>query len=101
MREKNNRYSDETKKAVVTEYLNGAPPRELVRKYDLKSSTQVFDWRDRYLTEGSFTDRRGGSRVHIRSVRTDDMTKDEYIAYLEMENDILKRMRSLNSSRAK
>lgn len=98
----NKRYSDELKKQVVEEYLAGARMSDLVRKYDLADKSRILRWRNKYLEHGSFPDFRGkGSPGRPRSIDTSKMTKDEYIAYLEMENKILKKLRSLNNDQQK
>lgn len=99
---KYNKYSKETKKKVVEEYLSGKSMKEVMTKYGLKSHSQLRHWRDQYLKYEDFPDGRGkGSSGRPKNVDTTQMTKDEYIAYLEMENDILKRLRSLSISQRK
>lgn len=95
------KYSDELKEQVVKEYLSGAGPSELVRKYSLSHKNRVFVWRDKYLKFGAFPDGRGKNNNGGRpkSIDTTKMTKDEYIQFLEMENDILKQLRSLSNKR--
>lgn len=95
------RYTDEFKKQVVEEYLRGAPMSQILRRYDLHKS--VFRrWRDKYLKYGSFPDGRGkGATGRPCKTDTSQMTKDEYIKYLEMENEILKQLRSLSSNQTK
>jgi len=98
----NRKYSDELKKQVVEEYLAGARLMDLVRKYDLSGKNRVLRWRDKYLVCGSFPDGRGkGTTGRPHKLDTSQMTKDEYIAYLEMENEILKKLRSLSSNQQK
>lgn len=95
------KYSDELKEQVVKEYLSGVGPSELVRKYSLSHKNRVFVWRDKYLECGAFPDGRGKSKGGGRpkSIDTSKMTKDEYIQFLKMENDILKQLRSLSNKR--
>lgn len=98
----NKKYSDELKKKVVEEYLAGAKMSELVRKYELSGKNRIRLWRDQYLKFGTFPDGRGkGSKGGPHKLDTSQMTKDEYIAYLEMENDILKHLSSLSSKHQK
>lgn len=95
------RYSDEFKRQAVEEYLSGAGMNEVLRKYDLHRSV-LRRWRDKYLKYGSFPDGRGkGSLGRPHKIDTTQMTKDEYIAYLEMENEILKKLRSLSNNQQK
>jgi transposase-like protein len=98
----NKKYSDELKKKVVEEYLAGARMSELVRKYDLADKSRIKLWREQYLEHGAFPDGRGkGSKGRPHKIDTSQMTKDEYIKYLEMENDILKHLSSLSSKQQK
>ena len=99
---KTKRYSDELKKQVIEEYLAGAGMMELVRKYDLADKSRILIWRDKYLKYGCFPDNRGKKRSgRPRKVNTSQMTKDDYIKHLEMENDILKQLRSLSNNQQK
>lgn len=96
------KYSNELKEQVIKEYLAGAKMMELVRKYDLSDKSRVLEWRDKYLEHGEFPDGRGkGSRGRPHKVDPSSMTQQEYISYLEMENDILKQLRSLSSNQVK
>lgn len=63
----------------------------MVKKYDIPDETRIQDWLKKYLKYGCFPDGRGKSKSGVRPRKVDvtQMTKDEYIAYLEMENDIL------------
>lgn len=98
----NKKYSDELKKKVVEEYLAGARMSDLVRKHELSDKNRIRLWRDQYLEHGSFPDRRGkGSKGRPHKTDTSKMTKDEYIHYLEMENDILKHLSSLSNKNQK
>ncbi len=99
---KYNKYNDEIKKKAVEEYLSGSSQKDVLAKYGIVSSNQLRRWRDKYLKYGCFPDGRGkGSGGRSKDIDTSKMTKDEYIKYLEMENDILKQLRSLSSSRRK
>lgn len=98
----NKKYSNELKKKVVEEYLAGARLMDLVRRYDLSGKNRVLKWRDKYLKYGAFPDGRGkGSKGRPHKTDTSKMTKDEYIKYLEMENDILKHLSSLSNNQQK
>lgn len=99
----NKHYSAELKERVVKEYLEGAKMNELVLRYELSDSNRIRAWRDQYLKFGCFPDRRGTGKGggRPRNVDTSSMTQEEYIRYLEMENDILKQLRSLSSKKAK
>ena len=99
----NKHYSNELKEQVVKEYLEGAKMNELVLRYELADKSRIRKWRDQFITYGCFPDRRGTGKGggRPRNVDTSSMTQEEYIRYLEMENDILKQLRSLSSKKAK
>ncbi len=99
----NKHYSNELKERVVKEYLEGAKMNELVLRYELADKSRIRDWRDQYLKYGCFPDGRGAGKGggRPRNADTSGMTPEEYIRYLEMENDILKQLRSLSSKKAK
>lgn len=90
------------KKKAVEEYLSGSRLKDVMSKYGIKSDAQIRKWRDQYLELGYFPDGRGkGSSGRPKNIDNTQMTKDEYIEYLEMENDILKQLRSLSKSQRK
>jgi transposase-like protein len=95
------RYSNKLKEQVVKEYLSGAKIMELVREYDLTDKSRVLKWRDKYLEYGGPDGRGKGSKGRPRKVDLPTMTQQEYINYLEMENYILKQLRSLSSNQLK
>lgn len=91
----NKHYSTELKERVVKEYLEGAKMNELADK------GRIRKWRDQFLKYGCFPDRRGTGKGggRPRKVNTSSMTQEEYIRYFEIENDILKQLRSLSSKK--
>lgn len=93
------KHTNEFKEKVVKEYLADGKLREMARRYELNKS-QILRWTDKYQQTGGFPDGRGlakgGGRP--RKVDTSQMTQEEYIAYLEMENAILKQLRSPGNS---
>ena len=96
-------YPEEFKIQVVKDYLSGTGHNEVIRKYGFER-TRLSKWVKQYQATGRCEDRsgrnsKGGGRP--RKVDPGTMTKDEYKRYLEMENDILKQLSSLNSSRRK
>ena len=94
-------FSESFKKEAVEAYLGGLGKVETIKKYDV-GWTLLRRWRDQYMEFGCFPDGRGKhSKGRPRKADTSQMTKEEYIKYLEMENAILKRLRSLNNKRAK
>lgn len=96
----NKRYSVELKEQVVKEYLSGTGMMELVRKYELADKSRVRKWVEKYRVYGGFEDGRGKSQGGGRPKKANpcDMTQEAYIQYLEMENAVLKQLRSLSSS---
>ena len=90
----NRRYTDDFKRKVVKEYLEGSESADKIAiKYDIRSSTQVKRWRDQWREYGCFPDNRGKeSKGRPRTVKREDMTDSEYIAYLEMQLEIKKYM---------
>lgn len=98
----NKKYTEELKLQVVKEYLAGSKASEIVKKYELRDRNRIFKWRDQYLKYGYFPDGCGkASCGRPRKIDTSQMSKDEYIAYLEMENEILKQLSSLNNNPSK
>lgn len=99
----NKKYSDELKEQVVKEYLSGAKMMDLVRKYDLSDKNRIRLWTEKYLKYGAFPDGRGRAKNRGKRFNIDpaSMSQDEYIRYLEMENAVLKQLRSLNNSQVK
>jgi transposase-like protein len=94
-------YPEEFKIQVVKDYLSGKRHNEVLRKYGLEK-TRLSSWVKQYQDTGRCEDRSGKKSTGRPSkVDTEIMTKDEYIRYLEMENDILKQLSSLNNSRQK
>jgi len=86
------KYTNQFKEQVAKEYLGGARPSDLAGKYEINNS-QIFRWSQKWKENGCFPDGRGKAktgRPKVTKVNKDKMTKDEYIAYLEMELDILK-----------
>lgn len=82
----------EFKEKVVKEYLNGARMSDVTTKYDIHK-TQIKVWTKKWREDGCFTDMRGKAkkgRPKVTKVNKEEMTDQEYIAYLEMELDILK-----------
>ncbi len=96
-------YQEEFKINAVKDYLSGTRFIDVLRKYDIQKN-RLLKWAKQYQETGRCEDRsgrdsKGGGRP--RKVNLESMTKDEYIGFLEMENDILKQLSSLNSSSQK
>ena len=96
----NKKYSKEFKFNVVGEYPDGNNSiKGLTRKYEISSDSVVHKWIGGYEKDGAAyfdVERRGkrGGRPHkIKHVNLDDMTLEEQVEYLKMENAILKNWR--------
>lgn len=101
-RRKYRRFTEEFKRQVVEEYLGGKSLSSITREFDVDKK-RVRSWKDQYINYGCFPDGRGkhtgGGRPRKKDVS--QMSQEEYIKYLEMENEILKRIRSLSNSQQK
>jgi transposase-like protein len=91
----NRKYSDEFKEKVVKEYLEGKRHGDILIKYDLHRS-RLSGWVKQWREYGCFPDGRGKGRKgktgrpRLTTINKDEMTKDEYISYLEMQLEIKK-----------
>jgi len=87
------KHTNQFKELVAKAYLDGARPSDLAAKYEINNS-QIFRWSQKWKENSGFDDKRGkrgkGKKIKVTTINKDEMTKDEYIAYLEMELDILK-----------
>ena len=95
----NKKYSDEVKLQAVERYLAGEGCMKLVREYGISDKGLLREWVKKYQRYGHLTDHR--KSWYRNSPDRSKMSDEEYIRYLEMENDILKQLRSLNNSRKK
>lgn len=96
---KSRTHSNEFKEQVVKEYLSGGGLNALARQHGI-NKTQIKRWTEKWRKYGCFPDGRGKAKGGGRPRKADvaSMSRDEYIAYLEMENAILKRLSSLNNN---
>ncbi len=97
------KYLKEFKEMIAKEYFEGARTCDLSLKYGIPVS-RIKHWRKQYKELGSCPDGRGKAKIgrpKLKKVDTLQMTKDEYIEYLEMENDILKYLTSLKKKNQK
>ena len=105
----NNRYSPEFKKEAVEKYLSGqyGGCDILSRKLGLRSPTQLKTWAKLYKEDpellntddrGKASARDGVKKGRPKQVKLAEMTKDEQIEYLKMENAILKKAKALRQS---
>jgi transposase len=83
-RRKRREYSDEFKTNIVKLYNNGKPRAELIREYELSSST-LAKWINNYNNSGSFKASENRSEEENRLLELEKENKQ-----LRMENDILK-----------
>jgi transposase-like protein len=87
------RYSKDFKKSAVLDYLGGKRRIDVLMEYDI-GKTQLRHWTKQWREHGDFPDGRGkhhkGGRAKLTTINKDEMSTAEYIAYLEMENEILK-----------
>lgn len=99
-------YKEEFKMMVVQEYLGGLGFRNTLSKHEL-APKRLRAWVRQYRETGRCEDRRGKSPKagkgsgRPKLARLEEMTREEYIRHLEMENDILKMLSSLNSRKPK
>ena len=99
----NKKYSKELKLKVINEYFEGESSIiGLARKYEISDDSIIHRWIKRYQEEGptyfEIEHRGRGSTGRPRKdnpVNLESMTKDERLAYLEMENAILKKLKAL------
>lgn len=98
------RYPDATKLAAVKAYLSGEDANEVAVRFGILRTQSIYVWakQDRY---------RGGITVEEQNIapRTskkvevshppEGMTKDEELAFLRMENAVLKKLQALRLER--
>lgn len=99
-------YKEEFKVMVVQEYLGGLGFINTLSKYEI-APKRLKAWVRQYRETGRCEDRSGKSPKAGKGVgrrkqtKLDEMTQEEYIRHLEMENDILKMLSSLNNRKSK
>ena len=102
----NNKYSYEFKKEAVEKYLSGryGGYGRLTRELGLRSSNQLRSWTKLYREDpellkrdgrGKASKRDGVRKGRLKKVKLDELSKDEQIEYLKMENAILKKAKAL------
>lgn len=105
---KNNLYSAEFKLKAVEQYLSGEIGGVIIaaQKLGLRSKTQLRRWIKLYRQDPELLKRDGrklGKKDGIRKgrpkqVKLDELSKDEQIEYLKMENAILKKAKALRKN---
>ncbi|MDO5108358.1 MAG: helix-turn-helix domain-containing protein [Erysipelotrichaceae bacterium] len=102
----NNSYSAEFKLKAVEQYLSGEIGGLTIaaRQLGLRSKTQLSRWIKLYKQDpellkqdnrGKTSSKDGVRKGRPKKVKLDEMSKDEQIEYLKMENAILKKARAL------
>ena len=102
----NNKYSYEFKIEAVEKYLSGrcGGYDRLASKLGLRSSTQLRNWIKLYRKDpellkqdnrGKASAKDGIRKGRPKKPKLDEMSKDEQIEYLKMENAILKKAKAL------
>ncbi len=101
----NRHYSPEFKKEAVEKYLSGQYGGyiHLARELGLRSKTQLEDWVKLYLRDPALLKQdgrklgkeNGVQKGRPKKVDLDELSKDEQIEYLKMENAILKKAKAL------
>ena len=107
--QKFNKYSYEFKKEAVEKYLGGELGGcEIASKtLGLRSRTQLLNWTKLYKQDPELLkqDNRGKASIKdgvkkgkSKQIKLNELSKDEQIEYLKMENAILKKAKALRKS---
>ena len=107
--QKFNKYSPEFKKEAVEKYLSGEIGGLTIaaRKLGLRNKGQLLQWTRLYKKDPELLkqDKRGKASAkdglikgRPKKVKLDELSKDEQIEYLKMENAILKKAKALLKS---
>ena len=83
------KYSFELKKEIIEDYLKGMGKFELMKKYDVLSSTQISKWIRDYKAKGN-----EGLKAKKKG-RPNKSKEQSEIEQLRMENEILKKIQTL------
>ena len=105
----NNKYSYEFKKEAVEKYLGGeiGGLTNAARILGLRSKEQLRIWARLYKEDpellkqdnrGKATKKDSVNKGRPKTVKLDELSKDEQIEYLKMENAILKKAKALRKS---
>lgn len=95
------KYSTELKIQAVEAYLNGeyGGLMPTAKHFGLKDKSQLRDWikiYNEYGPESFLVETRGRkSKGKLKSINLDEMTLEQQVEYLKMENDILKKVKAL------
>ena len=107
--QKYNNYSYEFKKEAVEKYLSGelGGCTYAARKLGIKSKQQLLNWTKLYKqnpellkqdNRGKATTKDGIKKGRPKQIKLNELSKDEQIEYLKMENAILKKAKALRKS---
>ncbi len=102
MRRKNKHYPFETKKEVVTRYLQGDNPIELAKQYNISSDRLIRIWVKKWKISGDVALRprmkgyppAGDPTTPLTEV--EKLQRDNY--YLQMQVDVLKKLKALREN---
>ena len=105
----NKKYSYEFKKEAVEKYLSGEIGGCTIaaRQLGLRSKKQLLNWTKLYKQDPELLkqDNRGKASIKDsvkkgmpKKVKLDELSKDEQIEYLKMENEILKKAKALRKN---
>lgn len=98
------RYPEATKLAAVKAYLSGEDANEVAVRFGILRTQSIYSWarQERYRGGISVDEQdiapRSNKKVEV-SHAPEGMTQDEELAYLRMENAILKKLQALRSER--
>ena len=106
---KHQKYSPEFKKEAVEKYLSGELDEMVTaaRKLGLRSDRQLRNWIKLYRQDpellkqdnrGKASKKDGIRKGRPKKVNLDDLSKDEQIEHLKMENAILKKAKALRKN---
>lgn len=107
--QKFNKYSPEFKKETVEKYLSGEIGGLTIaaRKLGLRNKGQLLQWTRLYKKDpellkqdkrGKASAKDGVKKGRPKKPKLDELSKDEQIEYLKMENAILKKAKALLKS---
>jgi transposase-like protein len=107
--QKFNTYSPDFKKEAVERYMSGelGGMTTAVRKLGMKSHKQLRNWIKLYRQDpellkqdnrGKASRKDGVRKGRSKKVKLDELSKDEQIEYLKMENAILKKAKALRKN---
>lgn len=102
MRRKNKHYPFETKKEVVTRYLQGDNPIELAKQYNISSDRLIRIWVKKWKISGDVAlrprmkDYPPAGDTNMPLTEVEKLQRDNY--YLQMQVDVLKKLKALREN---